>query len=553
MGDRHRAPLQHKLRALFESARLPSSPAVARLILRLIEDPDSSARDFAAVIEADPAMAARLVRLANAAHYAQRNPVCTIQRAVTVIGLAQLRVVALGFELVGHLDRLGGCRFDLRRFWRDSALRACLARQVALRVVPQRAEEAFLVGLLLDCGIVTLVQGLGPDYAELYRACGATPAEFHQAERKKFPYTHVEAVESLAALWHFPQVLAHALARHHRRAPAGGRASDETRLCAVAHFAGSLGLAEGEVAATLPAAESPILRQARQDLGLDEEAWRACLDDTADSFARMAPMLEEEEEPGDVADLLVLANRHLQAQAARRDEALRALEAERDRAVDEQVTLRRALGDYRDQAARDPLTGLLNRRALLDALRAWVGGAEGTGGMGGAAGAPAAPGASMAVLFLDVDDFKAVNDTFGHDAGDDVLRAVASVLVRACTADGDAAAFAGRYGGEEFVLALPGEGPANASRRCHALLEEIRSLRFQRRDRPPRVTASLGAACCALDAGVSAEALIAAADELMYRAKRGGKDRFCVAALAPDDLSRFVGHGAGGAGESAAA
>ena len=72
---------------LFASAKVPTSPAIAKQILDLIDDPYSTAQQFARLIEADPALAAKLMKMANSARYAQRNPVTTIQRAVTVIGL----------------------------------------------------------------------------------------------------------------------------------------------------------------------------------------------------------------------------------------------------------------------------------------------------------------------------------------------------------------------------------------------------------------------------------------------------------------------------------
>ena len=79
--------LRRELLALFEKAKLPSSPAIASQILELINDPESTAAQFAEVIELDPALAANLLRMSNSVHYAQRNAVTTVHRAVTVIGL----------------------------------------------------------------------------------------------------------------------------------------------------------------------------------------------------------------------------------------------------------------------------------------------------------------------------------------------------------------------------------------------------------------------------------------------------------------------------------
>ena len=116
--------------------------------------------------------------------------------AVTVLGLRRIRMAAVSFQLVAHLDRLGGTSFDLRSFWQQSVLRACLAREVASRVVPELAEEAFLVGLLQECGILLIVQLLGDRYAELYRDGNLSPTAFYAAERKQFKYNHVEVIDA---------------------------------------------------------------------------------------------------------------------------------------------------------------------------------------------------------------------------------------------------------------------------------------------------------------------------------------------------------------------
>ncbi len=185
------------LRSVFERARIPTNPSIAIEILRLADDPGSSADQFAAVITADPALAARLLEMANTAIFAQREPVTTIKRAVTLLGLRRIRMAALGFQLVAHLDRLGGTHFDLGAFWRQSVLRACLAREIAARVVPSCAEEAFLIGLLQDCGILVLVQAFGQEYADLYGSA-LSPTAFFIAERERFAHDHAQAIAELA-------------------------------------------------------------------------------------------------------------------------------------------------------------------------------------------------------------------------------------------------------------------------------------------------------------------------------------------------------------------
>jgi diguanylate cyclase (GGDEF)-like protein len=164
---------------------------------------------------------------------------------------------------------------------------------------------------------------------------------------------------------------------------------------------------------------------------------------------------------------------------------------------------------WRHRALHDPLTGLANRALLSDRLEH---------AMAGAARDPD----SLAVLFVDVVDFKNVNDTFGHPAGDEALRLFAATL-GATVREMDVAA---RWGGEEFALVLPGtdaDGGARLAERARAALEAC-VLRVEGREL--RLTASFGVASMPPADGV--EELVNAADAALYEAKRTGKNRVMV-------------------------
>lgn len=164
------------------------------------------------------------------------------------------------------------------------------------------------------------------------------------------------------------------------------------------------------------------------------------------------------------------------------------------------------------QALVDPLTGLANRRRCEDALAGELARAERFS-------------SPLSLVFADLDDFKAVNDRHGHPFGDEVLREFTEVL-RESVRDADVP---GRWGGEEFVLLLPGtDGDGGAQ-----LGERIRRALAERVILAPdgsaiRLTCSLGVA--EHTPGDDAATLVAAADRALYRAKRNGKDRVELAA-----------------------
>ncbi|MHC5004365.1 MAG: HDOD domain-containing protein [Planctomycetota bacterium] len=500
--------LHEQMQELFARAKLPTSPAIASQILALIDRSDSTARQFAELIEADPALAGRLLKMANSARYAQRNPVTSIQRAITVLGNRQLRVIVLGFELVGHLDRLGNYPFDLSGFWQQSVLRACLARAVASEVVPALSEEAFLVGLLADSGVLPLVQVVGDDYARLCNE-PLSPSAFYKRERRSFRFTHCDAAEVLARMWRLPEQIAAPLAGHHEPVHLNAKSSDQTKLAAAAYFAASIGFTVG--ATTMPS-ERDLLSYARRELKLDESKVARCFEAAGEAFARVAPLFKDRLPANqDVATLLAQANRHLLETACENEDRMRAIEEERDRILDEHLTLRTALGQYREQAARDPLTGLLNRRALLDALELLYG--EGA--------------RTITLMFLDIDNFKTFNDCYGHHVGDAVLKLTSETVRMIAGEQG----LASRYGGEEFIAVLSNLDEDEARAAAERLVEEVRVTGVAGIELDTVVTASVGVVWSPLEDAPGLSSMIGIADELMYAAKRSGKDHACYRSL----------------------
>ena len=515
-APRDASSLQDELRRVFAKAKLPSNPAIAAQILELVNDPNSSAEQFAQAIQADVALAARLLEMANAARFAQRTPATTIQRAVTILGLRRIRMVALGFQLVSHLDRLGECPFDLKRFWQQSVLRACLGRQIATTVAPNHAEEAFLIGLLQDCGVLPLVQLYGAEYGELYMHGNRSPAAFYKAERDQFPHTHVDAIRVMATGWKLPAVISEPLSQHHTPIELQRGAPESHRLCALSYFLGSMRLHSDKS----DSRSGPTLRHyAHRNLGLDEQGLVDCFAKAAQSYRDIAPLLRDKlPDELDVTDILEEANRLLSDVASETELDLEAAEAEREQVLRQQVHLKHALGQYREQAARDPLTGLLNRAALLDEATKYI--KEG-----------ASNRIPLAVFFLDLDNFKRLNDEYGHERGDEVLRRVADAI-SGTLPNG---ALTGRYGGEEFVVVLPACSHDEALQRAKQVANAVRGIDHVRLRLGMPITCSLGAVWARPAAEVGPQQLIAAADELMYQAKRSGKDRCCFKSLEPDD------------------
>jgi diguanylate cyclase (GGDEF)-like protein len=164
------------------------------------------------------------------------------------------------------------------------------------------------------------------------------------------------------------------------------------------------------------------------------------------------------------------------------------------------------------QAIHDPLTGLHNRRYMQEFLEREILRAR-------------RKGRPLALMMLDVDNFKRYNDTFGHPAGDEALRFVGDILLRAVRADD----LACRYGGEEFSVILPECSLHQATVRAEEIRAQLKALHIKRASEIPGVlTVSIGVAAFeeTTDQG---DLLLKFADDALYQAKRAGRDRVIVA------------------------
>jgi len=164
------------------------------------------------------------------------------------------------------------------------------------------------------------------------------------------------------------------------------------------------------------------------------------------------------------------------------------------------------------QAIRDPLTTLYNRRYLDDSFSRELTRAE-------------RRNSEMAVMMIDIDHFKVFNDTYGHDAGDYVIKKFGHLLANMVRGEDISC----RYGGEEFTLVLNEINQQSAAKRAQALLEATRDLELQLHSQSlGQITISVGVAMYPQHGKTQSE-LIKAADEALYHAKEGGRDQFKIA------------------------
>jgi diguanylate cyclase len=176
--------------------------------------------------------------------------------------------------------------------------------------------------------------------------------------------------------------------------------------------------------------------------------------------------------------------------------------------------LHAALDRSRTEAITDPLSQLLNRKGFDDAMHRVL-------------ARPVRSGRAHCLVMLDIDHFKRVNDTYGHPVGDTVIQALGQILKRLTTGPGLSVA---RVGGEEFAVLLADSTLALAAQLAQAVQALVRSTSIRKRGSQETIaTVTISAGVAALGEGGDGAALMAAADQALYKSKQNGRDRVTVA------------------------
>jgi len=481
---------------------LPTLPAVAIRVLQLCQSDDLDLSQIAATIGQDPALSAKVLRLVNSAVFGLRNEVRTVPHALALLGLNAVRTLALSFSLVRDLRK--SQQTGLSAYWKRSIISAVAARELAVALKFSAPDEAFLAALLQDIGVLALGRVAGRDYEAVAAKAGDDHDELADVERATFGADHSDVGAWLLGTWRLPDPLRQAVALSHSspQGIAGGTSHpDVKRLVEIVRLSGAI--ADIWVRSNPSAAGEIVREMALVFLGLDPSALEPVLTRTAAAMPQVAELFDLKlGTPEEISRVLEQATETLVMVTLR---AARQIDSARE-AIDSLQHKTRVL---EEASQRDKLTGLYNRARLDAYLAEEFAIAQRTG-------------KPLSVIMADVDHFKRVNDTWGHPAGDRVLVAVAGALGgRLRPRD-----MVARYGGEEFMLILP-ETDAPGS---EVVAERIRSkIAATATDfggsEPLKVTMSFG--CATVNPGVfgTAAELLTAADQALYAAKRGGRNR----------------------------
>jgi HD-like signal output (HDOD) protein len=246
---------------------LVTLPEVALRIARMVDDPSSSSADIGRAISQDAALTARLLRIANSPAFGQHGKIATISRAITVLGVRQVRDLTVGLTAVRTFEGIGNELVTMESFWRHSFLCAVAAGQIAARRSRSPDDSPFIAGLLHDVGQLVLFSR-APQSARqalLMSVDSADDRGLYLCEREILGFDHGAVGLALARNWGMPRSLQECIEFHHEPE----RAQDYPAEVATVHIANSVAvLAEigSSELADAPVISAAALRAAKMDL-----------------------------------------------------------------------------------------------------------------------------------------------------------------------------------------------------------------------------------------------------------------------------------------------
>lgn len=182
---------------------LPSSPAVAKRLIALMESPDPDIEEIVRVLSSDSALTAKILQLANSSLFPYKYKITTLPKAAILIGYNGILATALSFTLVRHLRKEGAAGLDLDLFWRRSLLVASACRAIGDVCGQKETEELFLVGLIQDIGMLALDR-MNPELYDSRSLNQHLHVEMVAHERQILGVTHALVGSWLLTDWNFP-------------------------------------------------------------------------------------------------------------------------------------------------------------------------------------------------------------------------------------------------------------------------------------------------------------------------------------------------------------
>jgi diguanylate cyclase (GGDEF)-like protein len=492
----------------FKNVKLPSPPAIAVRILEAVRREETSFEDLAKIISSDPALTAKILRVANSSFYALPQKVHSIPKALSILGTNSLKNLALSFVIAKEMQGLSEGGFDFDFFWRRS-ITAAVAGNLLADAFAKKDDTLFVSAMLQDIGIIIMYLHNKDAYLKVLDEKRASGKSIGAVERKIFGFDHQEIGAEVLKSWGLPENIYLPIEYHHIEKKAPDKYDQQALMICLSDKLSSVyhGMRSVE-----KIHEIKLLLEKRYDT--QEAFLEKLIDDVASNCNEVLSFFEiTSETMKPYSQILVEANEELSKLNLSYEQLAMEYKQAKENAEKLAAELKTANEKLREMAFRDGLTELYNHRyfqSVMDhefnrSLRYRR---------------------PLALIFFDLDHFKGINDTHGHPVGDIVLKKI-SVIGQQSVRNSDCVA---RYGGEEFAIILPETDLKSAAIVAERLRKTVETEVFQAGDLSIKITISVGVAALNPDFGIMKKTeFISAADQALYQSKKNGRNRISIA------------------------
>ena len=469
---------------LQKAGNLPTLPGIALRILETVQREDTGLKEVGEVLRSDPPLATKVLQIANSSLYGMK--ISSVQHAVNILGGELVKNLVLGFSLVRNTRKDNSGLFDYSRFWKDSLVTAISSRWILQRRAPQLKDNGFILGLIHNIGTLFLVQCMPRDYSQVLHEVNEGDVSQYEAEERILGVNHLQVGSYLAGQWEFPDILAFPIAYHHYPDLLPQNNNIRT-LTETLHFAALF-------------SDFFHTRDKGYRLAVIQQILRAYrLDELLELDDLVAHVQEQTEDIFPIFELSIEDDQnYLQVVEDARRELVNTSQC----FIQEYLAQQREIERLKIQATHDPLTKAHNYQKFSEELDSELERVRRTEGY-------------FSCCFVDIDNFKSVNDTHGHLVGDRVLQLLARHLKNSVRKYDVVA----RYGGDEFALLMPELSAQKAYRAMERIRKSIAQNPFIIEDDSIPLTVSCGVFCVSPQTASDRNEVMKQVDTTMYEAK----------------------------------
>ena len=497
------------------SAQLSAIPGVVVELLQRLSDPDFTVRDAGDLIASDPAIVSHVLQMVNSALFSLPMDVADPRQAVALLGKPTITGIALSFSLSPSSNAVGEHHASYRDYWNSSVLVAISARRLGREFDSKREAEYFTCGLLANIGRLCLLENAISEYSEVISEARESERALRVVEQEQFGFTHTEVSARMLENWSLPAHVVNVARLHHNAIGALTEHFDAQNLGLAQAIAFSAQLFES-FADRNTAAFEEALDAAERLYGWSSDNAAAHTDAVLEQVVEVSDLFDVDPNTlPDPTQLMAVAVQGLTQDVASQNVRVREIATKAETLQRETRELNSQVEQLTLKTTTDELTGAFTRDYLTGKLKSLIEHQiEG-----------------FCLLFLDIDNFKGINDTYGHVAGDIALKGVAEAISGSIR-DSDTLA---RFGGDEFVILLEAANDSIVEVVGERLRKSVAESSFDYDGSQLGVTVSVGGVIvepneqqCIESIDDQVKLLLDSADQALYASKRGGKNQLSI-------------------------